>query len=115
MSAWELRCHVRDLVDLAIDAPQLPAVRRRLDRLIAGWAAAWSRFEGDDSGLASYHQLLASARQDLVAIGGEEILMRNGQKLYLVLERFVFQNLIFAAGAGNLESMPRLQNAIGAG
>lgn len=114
MSPWELRCHVGDLLALAIDAPQLPAVRLRLDRLIAGWDAAWSRFETDDAGLAIYRQLLASARGDLVAIGGEGILMRNGQELYQVLEKFVFMNLIFASDIRSLSAQSSPQSAIAA-
>ncbi len=113
MSSWELRCHVGDLVDLAIDAPQFPAVRARLDRLIAGWNAAWSRFETDDSGIPIYRELVMSARQDLLALGAEDVLMRNGQLLYHVLEKFLFQNLIFEAGTGNALFHPRHQGANG--
>lgn len=111
MSSWELRCHVSDLVDLAIESPQLPAVRLRLDRLIAGWNAAWSRFETDDSGIPIYRELVTSARQDLLALGVERILMHNGQLLYHVLERFLFQNLIFEPSAGNAASRPPHQDA----
>lgn len=94
MSPWELQVHLDELIDLAIDAPQLAAVRRRLERLVAGWIAAWTRFETDDEGLPTYAQLLASTRHDLQAIGGQAIMMRNTQPLYAVLEKFVFDNLI---------------------
>ena len=94
MSPWELRCHVAELSDLAVDAPKLAAVRNRLDRLIAGWSAAWSRFEADESGLPTYRQLLADARADLESIGGDDILMQNTQPLYRVLDVFVFGSLI---------------------
>lgn len=115
MSPWELRCHIRDLTAQAIEAPKLEAVRLRLDRLIAGWDAAWSRFETDDSGIPIYRRLLASAREDLMAIGGQGISMRNGQDLYPVLDKFVFMNLIMAPGAsGSAASQPRPHNAISA-
>ena len=94
MSPWELRCHIDELVDLALEAPQLDAVRRRLDRLVAGWAAAWTRFETSDAGLPSYRRLVESTRQDLEAIGGQDIVMRNARPLYLVLETFLFDNLV---------------------
>jgi len=114
MSPWELRCHIRDLTQLATDAPQLPAVWLRLDRLIAGWDAAWCRFETDDSGIPTYRQLLASAREDLLALGSEGILMRNGQSLYPVLDKFVFMNLVMEPGARASGSQSGPQNAISA-
>lgn len=94
MSPWELRGHVEELLELALDAPQLEPVRRRLDRLIAGWIAAWTRFETQDAGLPTYRALLASARADLDAIGGHAIVMRNSRPLYQVLDKFLFDNLV---------------------
>ena len=94
MSPWELRCHINELIDLAIDQPPLQAVKRRLDRLVAGWSAAWTLFDTSDAGLPTYRHLLASARDDLLAIGGEAIAMTNTRPLYQVLEKFVFENLI---------------------
>jgi hypothetical protein len=94
MSPWELRCHIEELLSLAIDAPQLPQVRQRLDRLVAGWGAAWTRFETDDAGLPLYRGLIASVRQDLETIGGHGIMMTNTRPLYQVLDKFVFDNLV---------------------
>lgn len=113
MSPWELRCHLGDLVALAIEAPQLAEVRLRLDRLMMGWGAAWSRFETDDSGIETYRRLLASVRGDLGSIGGEGILMHNGQELYQVLEKFVFMNMIRAVDAP-AAVRPILHDAAGA-
>ena len=114
MSPWELRCHLGDLTDLAIDSPKLAIVRLRLDRLIAGWEAAWRRFETDDAGTPTYRRLLESTRHDLAAIGGEGILLQNGQELYQVLEKFVFRNLILPTGApsfGTAANAARLKSA----
>lgn len=94
MSPWELRCHAEELLGMAIDTPQLEAVRLRLDRLIAGWIAGWSRFEDRDEGLPTYRALIDSVRRDLQAIGGQTILMQNERSLYQVLDKFVFDNLI---------------------
>lgn len=94
MSPWELQCHIGELLDLAIDAPQLPQVRRRLDRLVAGWIAAWAHFETDETGLTLYRSLVDSVRRDLQAIGGQGIMMTNTRPLYQVLDKFVFDNLI---------------------
>lgn len=94
MSPWELRCHVAELIELAVDVPPLEEVRRRLDRLIAGWSAAWTRFDTSDAGLPTYRNLLSSVRDDLQAIGGHAIIMSNARPLYQMLEKFVFDNLI---------------------
>ena len=94
MSPWELQIHLDEMLEWAIDAPQLDAVRQRLDRLVAGWIAAWTRFETSDDGLPTYRHLLDSTRHDLQTIGGQAIMMRNTQPLYPVLEKFVFDNLI---------------------
>lgn len=105
MSPWELRCHLDEITGLAIDAPQLDAVTRRLDRLVAGWNAAWTQFEGSDDGLSTYRDLLDSVRADLTAIGGETIMLTNTRPLYQVLDKFVFDNLM--ASARVVESMAK--------
>lgn len=105
MSPWELRCHVEEILASAIDAPKLEAVRRRLDRLVAGWTAAWTQFADGDEGLPAYRALLAAVRTDLAAIGGEAIMLRNTRPLYQVLDKFVFNNLL--ASPRVLESMAR--------
>lgn len=96
MSPWELRTHFDELLDRAGEDPRLDAVRRRLDRLAAGWAGAWARFEAADEGLPAYRQLMASCRMDLERIGGHGIQLRNGRPLYDVLAVFVFDNAIGA-------------------
>ena len=94
MSPWELKCHVDELIQGAIDHPALAPVRRRLDRLIAGWTAAWTRFETDDAGLPTYLALQEKVRSDLMSIGGDQIMMHNGYSLFEVLRIFVIDNLI---------------------
>lgn len=94
MSPWELRCHFDELLALAIDSPLLSPVRRRLDRFVAGWSAAWTQFQSDDAGLPSYRALLAALRADLEAIGGGAITLTNERPLYHMLDRFVFDNLM---------------------
>lgn len=109
MSPWELRCHLDEITSLAINSPQLGAVTRRLDRLVAGWIAAWTQFEGSDDGLPTYRGLLASVRTDLAAIGGETIMMTNTRPLYQVLDKFVFDNLM--ASPRVMESMEKAASA----
>jgi len=46
----------------------------------------------------------------LTTIDGEGIVMRNGQHLYQVLEKFLFRNLILAVDSSTPE--PRSRNAV---
>ena len=94
MSPWELQCHVLDLVDQAVDSPNLEPVKRRLDRLIAGWSAAWARFADSDEGIPAYRGLIASAQEDLVTLGAQAIKLRNDRLLFRVLKVFVFENAV---------------------
>ena len=103
MSPWELRCHIDDLLGLSLDAPRFEDVRRRLDRFVAGWNAAWMQFETNDAGLPTYRALLDSVRADLEEIGAQAIAMRNGRPLTQVLQTFVF---------GNMLASPRVQNSM---
>lgn len=105
MSPWELRCHLDEIIGFAIEAPQLGIVTRRLDRLVAGWTAAWTQFGDSDEGLATYRALLDSVRADLAAIGGETIMLSNTRPLYQVLDKFIFDNL--TASPRVVESMAK--------
>ena len=102
MSPWGF-VPSHELLALAIETPLLggppPA-----DRFVAGWSAAWSQFQSDDSGLSSYQGLLGALRADLDAIGGSTIILTNDRALYHMLERFVFDNLM---------ASPRVINSMG--
>lgn len=94
MSPWEMREHFDYLLALAGDEPLLETVRQRLDRLVAGWAAAWAEFADSRSGLPAYRALIAAAARDLKQIGGGGILLSNQRPLYGVLHAFVFDNAV---------------------
>ncbi len=91
MSPWEIRCHVAFLAGQAVPDPLLDAVLARIDRFVDAWAALWARFGTDREGLPAYHALIASAKRDLVALGGARLLLRNELQLLLVLDQLVFQ------------------------
>ncbi|HEX2764388.1 MAG TPA: aspartyl/asparaginyl beta-hydroxylase domain-containing protein [Allosphingosinicella sp.] len=91
MSPWEMRCHVGFIAEEAVPDALLPAVMKRIERLIDAWAALWARFGEDQAGVAAYRALIASARRDLVQMGGARLLLRNELQLLLVLDQLVFQ------------------------
>lgn len=90
MSPWELRYHVDFLVSGALPGDGLPAVARRLDRLIAGWAAAWARYAASNEGAPTYRALLAAFEADVPRLGGEKLVFRNGMTVYRQIEELVF-------------------------
>lgn len=94
MSPWEMRGLIGEILDVAEDQPPLADVRRRLDRLIAGWAAAWTEHGEAPGGLAAYRMLVATTRQDLNAIGGHRLKLGNGVVLYRALQETVFENAV---------------------
>jgi hypothetical protein len=94
MSPWEMRTHFDYLLDQAQEAPQLELVRKRLDRLLAGWTAVWAEHGDGMAGLPSYRDLVIRAQHDLDRIGGHAIMLANKRSLYRVLQGFIFENAV---------------------
>lgn len=94
MSPWEMRTHFEFVLGQAQDAPQLELIRKRLDRLVAGWTATWAELSDDPSAAPVYRSLIASAQADLNAIGGHAIMLVNNRSLYRVLQGFIFENAV---------------------
>lgn len=94
MSPWEMQTHFEYLLDEALDSPQLEPVRQRLDRLVAGWTAAWAEFAESPAGLPAYRALIAAAQQDLIALGAQAVMLTNDRPLYRVLHGFIFDNAV---------------------
>lgn len=92
MSPWEMRCHLAFLIEYLEPSPPLAIALERVERFIDSWAAAWARFGTDDEGRPTYAQLLQELRTDLTDLGGgEQIQLRNGVRLYRVLEQLILQ------------------------
>jgi hypothetical protein len=94
MSPWEMRVHFDELLALAPDEPLVEQVRLRLDRLVAGWMAAWGEYADGAAGLPTYRSLILAAKHDLDRIGGHAIMLRNQRALYTVLQGFIFENAV---------------------
>ena len=101
MSPWEIRCHVTLLADEALPHPLLDTVLARVERFVQEWGAVWAEHGPSPAGAQHYAQVLASSGRDLKAIGGDEIMLKNGLPLYLVLGRLVFENAIQAPSTGS--------------
>lgn len=94
MTAWEMRCHVDYLADHVVANPRTAPVMARVDRFIAGWQAAWTRFGEADEGRDAYRRLIAAARDDLAAMGANEVLLDNDAPLPNALDALIFRKAL---------------------
>ena len=94
MSPWEMKVHIDYLVEHALPDPLLGPVMKRLDKFLEAWGAAWAQFGADDGGLPTYKQLIETMRDDLDAIGGDNIALQNKRSLYFILTQLVFANAL---------------------
>lgn len=90
MSPWELRSHIAFITAEAERTPELGPVLKRLDRLAAGWTAAWAQYGASGDGLGEYQGLLAAAQGDLEDIGIGSLKLRNQISLQRQLAQLVF-------------------------
>ena len=94
MSPWEIRTHVRYLLDRTMPDPLLEVVASRLDRFMDDWTVAWAQFGTDDAGWPAYTELLEAVKRDLASLRGGGILLKNQLQLYLALDHMVLTNVL---------------------
>ena len=94
MTPWEMKAHIDFLAEQAVPDPMLEPVLRRLDRLLAGWAAAWAQFGPDEAGFATYRHLIATVSRDLDTIGGGQVKLQNERSFVYVLSQMVFARAV---------------------
>lgn len=94
MSPWEMRQHVDYVIDHAPAEAETAPIVKRLDRFISAWQAAWSRFGTSDEGLPTYRALIQHMREELLALGGNQIILRNEQPLGNTIDALVLWNAV---------------------
>jgi hypothetical protein len=94
MSSWELRCHLDFLGRHCMPHPQLDAVLKRLDKFATAWDAAWVQFGTGDEGLPAYRELIDKVRRDLVALGGDQIVLHNQAPLHRALNDMILTRAV---------------------
>lgn len=113
MSPYELQYHLGHLCDHLVDHAQVLALIERLDRFVAGWTAAWSRFGPDEDGIHAYGDLIARAQRDVAMICGTDVLLDNGKTFLFFFERFLLANAISkqVSARHNVRPQPTLRHA----
>src|SRR3546814_15055058 len=77
MTPWEVREHISFLLREAVPDPRLASIQRALSTFTRDWQAAWACPGEDRAGWPRYRALLQALHPALVAMGINQIGMRN--------------------------------------
>lgn len=105
MSPWEIRCHIEYLAPAICPGPRVAGVLKRLDKFVAEWLAAWSRFGELDEGIEAYRRLIGQTRTELDGLGWQEIMLSNDMPLRSALDALVFKMAVAAPAASGPAGM----------
>ena len=94
MSPWEMQQHIDYVMDHVPGHAQASEIAKRLDRFVAGWHGAWSRFGESDEGLLTYRALIDEMRGDLQRYKAQQIVLENQQGLGFVIDALVLRNAV---------------------
>ena len=94
MSPWELREHIVFLLNEAQPDQRLPVVQQGLLQFSRRWHALYACHGEQRDGWPRYRRLLDEARQDLVARGVEHVRLKNGIRMALCLESWIFRTAL---------------------
>lgn len=90
MSPWEVREHMVFLLGECVADPRLAAIQAALLRFSRRWQALWSCHGDSAAGRPRYHSLLESTRRELLALGADQIDLRNDVGFWHALNSHVF-------------------------
>lgn len=79
MSYWELRDHVKFLLDECEEHPLLPVIRHSANEFVMEWRTLWFRHGADSGGLPAFRALLDEFLARMRRLGGEVSLKNHVQ------------------------------------
>ena len=94
MSPWEMQQHIDYVIEHVPSDARVGDVAKRLDRFVASWHGAWSRFGTSDEGLPTYGSLVNQMRGELQACNAQQIKLDNQQGLGFVIDALVLRNAV---------------------
>ncbi len=94
MTPWEIREHVSFLLREAVPDPRLAPIQRALSTFTRAWQAAWACHGEDAAGWPRYRALLRSLREELRALGIDQIGLRNETGLMHALTACLFETAL---------------------
>lgn len=95
MSPWELQCHVQFIAENLLSPHQqtnekLAPILERVERFVASWHGLWAQYGPAREAVQAYRAAITRLEGDLLALGGEALLMRNHLTLYRQLAELLF-------------------------
>jgi hypothetical protein len=90
MTPWEVRDHVRFLVEEAEPSPKLAAVQLVLREFVFRWRGLWACHGEGREGRARYRSLIDETTARLAAAGARGVHLKNGASLLKCLHALVF-------------------------
>lgn len=94
MSPWELREHIVFLLNESQPDQRLQDVQQGLLLFSRRWHALYACHGEQREGWPRYRRLLDETRQDLMARGGEHLRLKNGIRMMLCLESWIFRTAL---------------------
>lgn len=104
MTPWEVREHVSFLLREAVPDPRLASIQRALSTFTRDWQAAWACHGEDRAGWPRYRALLQALHAELVALGINQIGLRNEAGLMHALTACLFEVALADGASGQNEA-----------
>lgn len=106
MTPWEMRAHVAFALSEAVPHRNSPPIHQRLLTFVRDWHGLWSACGERRDDWPRYRALLDAARDDLLALGTQEVKLTNTIGLMAALEAWVF-NVALADRRSNADPETR--------
>lgn len=110
MTPWEMRAHVAFALSEAVPHRNSPPIHQRLLTFVRDWHGLWSACGERRDDWPRYRALLDAARDDLLALGTQEVKLTNTIGLMAALEAWVF-NVALADRRSNADPETRQRPA----
>jgi len=110
MSYWELREHVKFLLDECLEHPLLPVVRHAANEFVMEWRTLWFRHGADPLGLPEFAILLEEFLARMRRLG-REVLLKNHVQLASAFTGLLGQAARKSNGSGASEEITRTPSA----
>jgi len=108
MTPWELRDHLGFLLsDAAPGDARLGPVSQVLNRLRVNWHALWAQYGDDEAARAHYEALLVRTWDQVIALGANELALKNGMPLALCLKTLIFNSALADSAAEPMDADDR--------
>jgi hypothetical protein len=107
MSYWELREHVKFLLDECEEHPMLPVIRHSASEFVMEWRTLWFRHGADPRGLPEFRNLLGEFLARMRRLGST-VSLRNHVQLASAFSGLLGQAVRESGGAGASEEATRV-------